>query len=420
MDRLITKKKGRAGLVGGIAAIVALAGFFAYQLLVVDKKPLQATKKSSIRIAAVRRGPFQEYFLVNAYVAPYKSVYIDSREYGIVLSVKADRGSIVREGETLVTLQNDELASQLALKEATIESLKKDLAANDTRLRCAEAEDEARLLEIDHQIDLLDDELRRQESLFEAGAVPESAYRKARKESEYWKEKRRLFLSSRELGLEAIRQEAVKIEDSIALLRIDAKRLSDRVRALTLRSPAYAQIAAFNAAVGESKSVGSRIAQLDIMDPLKLKATLDDYYLSKTEVGAEGSFPYPNRRGEEVRFPIVVSWVSADVKDNAFEIEFAFVGEAPAVKIGQQLVVRMEQGKEREALMLEQGQFVQSSGGNWVYLLGADGSSAAKKAIRAGKSNPDYLEIIDGLEAGDRVIVSDYSAYAGAERIMLK
>jgi HlyD family secretion protein len=203
-------------------------------------------------------------------------------------------------------------------------------------------------------------------------------------------------------------------------LLIDIARLSDRVRALTLLSPAYGQIAAFNASVGESKNVGSRIAQLDILEPLKLKATLDEYYLNKIDVGAKGTFPYPNRKGEDSLIGVTVSWVSAGVKSNAFEIEFSFDASPPAVRIGQRLVIRVVQGKERDALLLEQGQFFQATGGSWVYLLDGDGKSAAKKAIVAGKSNPDYLEALGGLKAGDKVIVSDYSAFGGAERISLK
>jgi HlyD family secretion protein len=420
MDRVISKKKRPLGLVGGLVAIAALAGFFAYQLLVVDKKPIQATKKSALRIAAVKRGPFQEFFLVDANVAPSKSVYIDSREYGIVESVSVDRGSIVRKGDVLARLQNGELESQLALKEGALAALKGDLSANETRMRSAEAEDALRLLEADHELDLADDDLERKGSLVKAGALPESEYRKARKDYDFLADRRRLLISSQEIGHEAIRAEATKIRASMDQLRIDVARLSDRVAALTLRSPAYGQVAAFNASVGESKNVGSRIAQLDILEPLKVKATLDEYYLNKLDVGAKGSFPYPDRKGEETLVALTVTWVSADVKGNAFEIEFAFDGAPPAVRVGQRLVVRVAQGKEREALLLEQGQFFQTTGGSWVYLVGRDGDTAARRAIVAGKSNPDYLEVLDGLEPGDRVIVSDYSTFGGAERIGLK
>ncbi len=420
MDRVIKKKKLPLGLVAGIAGIAALAFLFAYQLLIVDKKPIQATKKSAVRISAARRGPFQEFFLVDAYIAPFKSVYIDSREYGTVESVGADRGSIVRKGEVLAKLQNGELESQLALKRAELEGLNGDLRRNATKLRSAELEDRQELLELDHKLELAQDELDREESLFKSGAAPESEYKKAKKEPAYWSGKRQLLLASQELGLEAIREEGAKIRDSMALVEIDVGRLADRVGALTLVSPAYGQIASFNASVGESKNVGARIAQLDILEPLKLKATLDEYYLNKIEVGAKGTFPYPDRKGEETLVGLTVSWLSADVKGNAFELEFAFDGPPPAVRVGQRLVVRVAQGRERDALLLEQGQFFQSTGGAWVYLLDGEGNSASRRAIVAGKSNPDYLEVIDGLKPGDKVIVSDYSAFGGAERISLK
>lgn len=420
MDRVLKKKRLPLGLIAGIAALSMLAAVFGYQLLVVDKKPIQATKKSAVRISAVKRGPFQEFFLVDAYIAPFKSIYIDSREYGIVESVSVDRGSIVRKGELLAKLQNGELESQLALKNAELELLKGDLDGNSTRLRSAELENSTRVRELDHQVDLLQDELDRAESLLKAGAVTEAEYKKAKKELAFWSGKKESLLSSQELGLESVRQDGARIRRSMDQLRIDIARLADRVRALTLLSPAYGQIAAFNASVGESKNVGSRIAQLDILEPLKLKATLDEYYLNKIDIGAKGTFPYPNQKGEDGLIGLTVSWVAGGVKSNAFEIEFSFDRKPPALRIGQRLVVRVAQGNERDALLLEQGQFFQATGGSWVYLLDGEGKSAEKRAIVAGKSNPDYLEVLGGLKAGDRVIVSDYSAFGGAERISLK
>jgi HlyD family secretion protein len=420
MDRVIKKKKLPLGLAVGIATLAALAVLFGYQLLVVDKKPVQATKKSALRIATVKRGPFQEFFLVDAYIAPFKSIYIDSREYGIVEGVSVDRGSIVRKGELLAKLQNGELESQLALKNAELELLKGDLDGNSTRLQSAELENRQRLQELDHRVDLLQDERDRTGALFKAGAVTEAEYTKANKELAFWSGKKELLLSAQQLGLQSIRQDGARIRRSMDQLRIDIARLADRVRALTLLSPAYGQIAAFNASVGESKNVGSRIAQLDILEPLKMKATLDEYYLNKIDIGAKGTFPYPNQKGEDGLVGLTVSWVAGGVKSNAFEIEFSFDGKPPALRIGQRLVIRVAQGKERDALLLEQGQFFQATGGSWVYLLGGEGNVADKRAIVAGKSNPDYLEVLGGLKVGDKVIVSDYSAFGGAERISLK
>ena len=189
---------------------------------------------------------------------------------------------------------------------------------------------------------------------------------------------------------------------------------------MTVVSPAYGQIAAFEASVGETKNLGSHLARIDILDPLRLKATLDEYYLSKIDVGVKGSFMYPNQKGEDTEVVLKAAWVSSDVEKNSFGVEFEFTGPVPAVKIGQRIVLRVAQGELRKALVLEQGQFLQSSGGAWAFLLDAEGKSASKKSIKAGKSNPDDIEILSGLEAGDKVIISDCSAFAGADRIELK
>jgi HlyD family secretion protein len=420
MDRVIKKRKLPVGLILGIIAIAALAGIFGYQLLVVDNKPFLAARKSEVRIATVIEGDFQEYFQANCYVAPAKTMYVDSRESGMVQSVSADQGDIVTKGQELLRLQNDELELQLRLKKASLESASDNLA--ECRIRGEQLANKSRreLLEIDHAIDVLKADLAQKEIQYTSNFLPEKEYRQAVKELDYMTEKRGLLVDSQRLEASLLDQEKLRIRKSMEVLSLDFARLEDRVHTLTVTSPAFGQITAFDVSVGELKAAGSRLAQLDIMDKLIMKTTMDEYYLSKITLGNKGSFTCVNRNGKDTRYTATVSWISPDVKSNAFDAELEFDSMPADAHIGQRFLVNVELGEKRKAVMVEQGPFFQTSGGGWVYVVDASGSAAVKRKITVGSTNPDYLEVVAGLAAGEQAVVSDYAGFSNAERITLK
>jgi HlyD family secretion protein len=420
MDRVIAKKRPPlAWIIGGAFALLLMV-MFLYQLLVVDTTPIQTARRSEIKISAARKGDFQEYFIVNGYVAPAKSIFIDAQEYGIVQSVYADQGSIVKRGELLALLRNEELESQLSAKEAELRDLTQELSGCGIVLDQVESRGRALVFELDHQIEVARDEYESDKALFDASAVTRNDLRKAERELEYLIGKRAMLLSSNELDIALRKQEEEKLRNSIEILRIDLRRLQGRIAALTVVSPAYGQITSFNASVGEVKVVGARIAQLDSMDTLKLKADIDEYYLPKIAIGNRGSFTVMDVKGEELPCGVSVSWISPDVKGTTFEADFKFDSAPANLRIGQRFLLRIELGKKREAVVLEQGPFFQATGGRWVYLVDASGSRATRKDIVVGRSNPDCLEVTSGLEPGDRVVVSDYSGFNGLSKISLR
>jgi HlyD family secretion protein len=420
MDRVVTKKKFHPGWILSIILVLGLAAVFSYQLMVVDKKGAQSVKKASIEISTVQKGEFQEYFLVNCYAAPSRSIYIDARESGVVKSVFTEQGNIVFKGLVMLELQNDDLESELALKQASVESAQKELDNNPLRLSQLQLGQRQKLLETDHQIDILRVEYDKKTLLFKAGGVSEKDLQTAKRELDFWTESKKLLLEAQDLALELTRQDGEKIRNSISVLKIDLQRIRTRIANLRIQSPAFGQVTAFDASVGEMKPAGSRIAQLDIMENLKLKATLDEYYLPQIKVGNKGSFSFQRAEGEVVPCEVAISWISPDVKNNSIEVDFGFTGIQPYLRIGQRFVVRVEQGNKQDALLLNQGAFFQSSGGSWVYAIDAAGTAAERRDIKIGKSNPEFLEVLEGLAPGEKVITSDYSGFGDAVKISLQ
>jgi HlyD family secretion protein len=420
MDRMVQKKKFPLKWIIGGAAALALAGVFIYQLGFADNRPAANAPASQIRVATVVKGDFQEYFQANCFVAPAHSVYIDLQEAGIVQSVSAEQGKVVAQGEVLVRLHNNELEAQLASVDGSLRSAADDQENNRLRLKQAELKNQNDLLEIDHQIRLLEIELDKKNYPANADNIPEFLVKKAKDEVDFWKKKREILVKSQEVDLALLAQERAKIGNAVDLLRLNRQRLADRIASLTVTAPVLGQVTSFNASVGEMKSPGARLAQLDTMDKLEMKAVLDEYYLPKIAVGAGGSFKFLNSAGDETEGSATISWVSPDVKSNTFEVDFRFDTVPPGLRIGQRFTVRVELGKKRPAVLLDLGPFFQATGGSWVYLVDPSGAAAVKRPITPGKSNPDFLEVYQGLAPGDRVIVSDYTAFAGREKIEIR
>ncbi len=420
MDRVIQKKKLPLGWILGIGAIAALIVVFVYQIRVIDKKPAQSVKKTDIEISTVIKGEFQEFFVANGYVAPARSLYIDSQEYGKVQHLYVEQGDIVNKGQVLLTLANDELESERLLKEAELANALKDMGNNGLRLTQMETGNRELLLELDHQVDVLQTDVDNKTTQFQAGGLSEKELEKARKELEFWAAKREIAVKSQELAVALLAQEGEKIGNSVEMFKIELRRNANRIKTLTVASPAYGQITELNASLGEIKNIGSHIAQLNIMDTLKLKATLDEYYLTKTRVGNKGEFTYQDGQGNSKKGSVTISWISPDVKGNTFDVDFKFDAIPSNIRIGQRFVVRVELGEKRPAVLLSQGSFFQTSGASWVFVVDPSGNTALRRSITAGRNNPEWIEVIKGLAAGERVIVSDYSRFTNLDKIELK
>jgi HlyD family secretion protein len=420
MDRIISKKKSPLGWILAGGFLLVMIALFAYQILFVDKTPIQSANKSEIKIATVAAGSFQEYFQVNCYVAPSKSMFIDAREYGIVQSVSVEQGEVVKKGEVLLVLRNEELESQLQQKEAELRDEARDRDTSGLRIEQLETANKDRLFELDHRIDVAKDECERDQALFEASALSRSDLDRAKRELDYLMARRGLVLKANELELALRRQEDEKLRSLIEIHSIELRRLRGRLADLTVVSPAFGQVTEFGVSVGEAKNVGTRLAKLDIMEPLKLRADVDEYYLPKLKLGNKGSFTGMNVKGEDEERAVTVSWISPDVKSSTFEVDFKFESPPSNLRIGQRFLVRIGLGDKREAWLLEQGPFFQTTGGKWVYLVDPSGRGATRRDITVSRSNPDFLEIVGGVSPGDKVVVSDYSGFNGLARIGIK
>ena len=208
---------------------------------------------------------------------------------------------------------------------------------------------------------------------------------------------------------------ARQLETAIGGLDSGLKLVSGTVDALAVRAPVDGRLTNFRLQVGESVATGKNIGRIDDPVRFKLAASVDEYYLNRMAVGRHGSVKQDDRD-----YPADIRAIYPQIKDGRFTVDLVFTkGQPPVMNPGQSLDARITLGEPAPALLLPGGAFINDSGGAWVYVLDADGRGAQRRALRVGRRNNAQIEVLAGLAAGDKVIVSSYAAYGNSPRLQL-
>ncbi len=392
-DRLIARKpRWRRYAPIGLLVVAAAAGA-AWLLLGTGGKVYRAPI-DQLTIATVREGPFEDYIAVRGAVAPFTTAYLTTDQGGTVKQVLVEDGAMVKRGQKLVILSNPALQLQVAAQQ---------LAFEQTRFKYQQD-----ILNIEHQISRLEGDLARDKILLDGNAIAPSTYKQEQEEYNYYVKLRAATIASR-----AVEQRVRATQLTGATDGQQADITNAGVEALTIRAPMDGQLTALDAEVGQSKAIGAVLGQVNSADRFKLTAQVDEFYLGHVAVGQETLF---NIDGRDWRAH--VSKVYPQVTNGTFKTDFYFDGTAPTgIHVGQAVDLKVELGGAARAVMLPNGPFYQDTGGNWVFVVTPDGKSAIRRNVRLGRRNPEFVEVVDGLKPGEKVIVSGYEAFQKMDRV---
>ena len=371
---------------------------------------------SRITISEVTEGEFQEFIPVNGTVTPIKTFYLDAVQGGMVEEIFVDEGTYVKAGDPILQLDNTDLQLDIMFREAQlfeqINNLRNTrLAMEQNSLRLRE-----QLLEIDHQIDNSKREYERSVSLRDKNLISQEEYDRAVENHEYYQNKR-------ELTLETQRQDSVlraiqieQLEMSVERMQANLTVVKSKLEKLTLKAPIEGQLTSLVAEVGESKARGQRLGQIDVLEGFKIRAAVDEYYISRISKGQSGEV----RLGGQ-SYQLMITKVYPEVRDGRFEIDLEFQGAEPeGIRRGQTVQIRLALGDLARAVMLARGGFYSKTGGNWVYVVSESGDEASKRDIRLGRQNPQVYEVLEGLQPGELVVTSSYDNLGDFDRLVFK
>ncbi|MDP2721670.1 MAG: HlyD family efflux transporter periplasmic adaptor subunit [Bacteroidales bacterium] len=417
MDRMIEKKKWTSKKIGMLVVISAFVVLVAYLLFFRDNSAKLYVNKNELTIASVQQSKFQEFIPIDGVVFPKETYYIDAIQGGVVEAIFAEDGDMVQKGDTLLKLLNTSM--ELSYMEQETRMLAEINNLQNTRLSLEQNKyiRQKEIVQLEYQIDVAQREFKRKVHLHDQGVIAEKEFEDASREAEFTN--KQLVISLKLQRLDSISREAQKIDIETSL-----KRMHENIRLLRknmenayVKAPASGKLSSFNLKIGETKSAGVHLGQIDIPDNYRLEAQIDERYISRVFIGQEAGFDYGGST-----YDLVVEKIYTDVTNGSFRIDLYFKDDlAPkGIKRGQTLQVKLKFSNETEAVVIKRGGFFQETGGNWIFVVDPSGDFALRRNIKINRQNTNYYEVTEGLEPGENVIVSRYDAYGDKEKLIFR
>ena len=414
MDRVVERR----GLSNQVKIGLAAAGILLVVLLFYFMAPganSQTVEASRITVSTVERGRFDDFLPLRARVEPLVTVYLDAVEGGRVEQVMVEDGASVQQGQLLAVLSNSDLQLNVLARRTEVTQQINSMRSQELALSQTRLANERAIIEAELAAQTARRQFETQRPLAERGFV--SARQFADSRDAYDAARSRLAVIRRTQATDERLQstQLAQLRASTASLNQSLELASASLDALNLRAPVAGQLTSFSIMVGQSFNRGERLGQIDSAGRNKLRAQVDEFYLGRV---TEGQIANAEVGGRAYRMR--VSKIYPQVRNGAFEVDLQFVGQEPAdLQRGQTVQTRLTLGDPAPALLIPNGAFYNETGGNWVFVVSPDGDSAVKRQVRLGRRNADFIEVLDGLDPGERVITSPYTGFAERDRLDL-
>ena len=414
MDKIIEKKTGwrvaftKKALPWWLGALLMV--FVVYLIVRPNNKTLRVDK-DTVTISNVVMGEFNDYIRISGRVQPMTTIQLSPQEGGIVEKILIEEGSPVKAGDAILILNNDNLDLQILNSEA--ELAKKENILRNTQIQMEQQKLDVRqnVLEYGMQVDRLRRAYEQQKALYEDKLIAKEEYLKA--EEDY-----RLAKQKYDLMAERSKQDSLyrgtqidRMEESLENMQLNMSMIRRRKSNLIVKAPIDGELGLLDVVLGQSIAAGTKIGQINSVGTYKVEAQIDEHYIDRVIAGLEATF---ERQGET--YSTVIRKVYPEVRDGKFKADFKFGGEQPDnIRAGQTYYLNLQLGQPEEAVIIPRGTFYQKTGGKWIYVVNKEGTKAVKREIRIGRQNPQYYEVLEGLEPGEKVITSGYDTYGDSD-----
>jgi HlyD family secretion protein len=416
VDRVIKKKKWNRKRILTVAGVTGLVLLIVLSYLYTSGKSKLNVDIERITVSEVKKGPFQETIPVNGIVLPLTSIYLDAVEGGRVEEKYVEDGAIMKKGDPILRLSNTDLELNLLSQQSNVYNtltqmqIARNAAQQNTVSKLNQMTDAESELKEAERIYKLDKEL------YDQKAIGLQEFKKAEIDYNHALEKKKLteqLLKQDSISNEQQLAQAKKsYEGSQEALDLFQKKVGD----LIVRAPVDGQLTSLDAEIGQNKNKADRLGQIDVLGGFKVRADIDEHYISRIITGLFGYVTFADKD-----YKLVIKKVYTQVTNGRFQVDMEFVGDVPkGIRRGQTLQIRLAFSDEVEAVQVPRGGFYQQTGGNWIFKVSDDGKTAYKVDIQLGRQNPDYFEVLSGLQPGDKVITSSYENYGDMQELVLK
>lgn len=414
MDRKV-EKKTPVSRIAGFALLTVLMIAFAWWLAdsLIGGRSLSVDSQRIV-VSDVTIGTFEDFIPLRGRLVPRSTVYLDAIEGGRVDQVLVEDGAVVKPGDLIAVLSNTNLQLVVLGREAEVAEQLNFMRTIELQLEQNRLSHKKNLVEIDYQIVRLNRSIERQRGLALQNLVSQSTLEELEDEFNYYQKRREVTLESQATDARLQEQQLKQLRESGEQLQTSLGYARQNLDDLNIRAPIAGKLSGFNIEVGQSIERGGSIGQIDDPDGFKLSVQIDEYYLGRVDL-QQVSMAEHKGRDIEMRIAKIYPQVNA----GQFEVDMVFDEQPAGMRRGQTMQLRLTLGDNSDALLIPNGSFYQETGGSWIFVVSPDGSEAIRRTVRLGRRNTEFIEVLDGLEAGEKVITSPYTSYTGMDRLKL-
>ena len=415
MDRQIEKKSFLRRYAWYVAAAAALAALLVWIVLGTTASTM-TIDATDITISDVTRGKFDDYVRLNGQVLPIQVVQISPEEGGIVREKVVEEGTRVRKGDVILRLSNSNLDLQILNAEAELAEKQNLLRNTQVAMQQDRLNNRTEQATLDTDCDRKRRAYEQNARLYKERLISKEVYLQSRED--YKLARRKQSLISQRLKQDSLYRhvQMAQMEDNLDNMRKNVLLVRDRKNKLEVRSAIDGELGLLDVELGQNIAAGQNIGQINDLSDFKVQAQIDEHYIDRVRPGLSASFS----RGGKI-YRLRVRKVYPEVRNGTFRTDFVFVGERPAqMRSGQTFYVEVALGQAQQATLIPRGTFFQTTGGNWIFVLDKSGRKAYRRNISIARQNPQYYEVTDGLEPGERVITSGYEAFKDNEVLVIK
>ncbi|WP_320020029.1 efflux RND transporter periplasmic adaptor subunit [Labilibaculum manganireducens] len=415
MDRKIEVKKGFKTKHIYILLGVLFLGLLVWMLLSSSTSTYR-TELDKLTITEVSQAEFKDYISIIGTVEPKTTIYLDVEEGGKVIEKLIDEGELVKKGDVILRLINNDLKLQILNTESSLAYQANELRNTLINMEQQKISNKQQILSIDSDIIRQKRQYEQNQLLFEKGFISKEVYLRSKEDYD-------LSLQDRQLRYQRMVQDSIfrenqktQMNSSLNNMKQNLEMVRERLENLNIKAPADGQLGSLDIEIGQSINRGERIGQLHILNNFKVLAEVDEHYIDRVRRDLSASL---HRNDQE--FILKTKKVYPEVRDGRFKVDLIFDGKSPEnLRTGQTYHIKLELGQAVEATLLSRGGFFQSTGGQWVFVLDESGRFATKRNIKIGRQNSQYFEVLEGLQTGEKVITSSYDTFGDNERIDFK
>ncbi len=416
MDRKIEKKKGirpkHIGIAAGIFVVLGLISMSVFG----SKLSVYKVEKDKLTISTVNKAVFNDYISLNGTVEPISTIYVNSKERGTIEEKYVENGVMVNEGDVILKLSNPELLLEIQNAEATFAEQQNSYNKQLVDINKRKIELTQQRMTSDLEVKQMKREYQQNEAMYNDGMGTKEDYLRA-------KENYEMQLSRNHFLVESQQQDSIyqitqlkQLKESMDINKLNLREKQKRADKLLIRASTSGQLGNFNEELGQTVSANQSIGVISVLTDHKITADVDEHYIDRVRENLTGNI---DRNADD--FQLHIRRVYPEVRDGQFKVDLVFDNEKPEnIRTGQTYYVKLQLGSAVEAIMIPRGSFFQSTGGQWVFVLDESGDFAIKRSIKIGKQNPQFYEIVEGLQEGESIITSSYETFGDAEKIVFK